>query len=366
MRLDRFRGDLKIAFAIGERGYVREWERGRYPFPVDWHIYPSNVCNHKCTWCMFRQPAGGVGTPEQDIRVQLPDELLFRAVNDAADTGAKLVHFSGGGEPLLHKKTLEAMRTATGFGLTVALSTNGRLLTPEIAAQCDHLRISLNAGTAKQHHKTNHGGDPTDKGDWEIILENIARSSPEARGDVGLGFVVDHENLYDIPEFVKVAVEVLTPVKGRQRFVHIRPAFYHDKSKDQQVRAFMPYALKLCHQAREKYGGRGVDIYALTSSFDGYWTPRTYASCKAVLTGICLRATGDFAVCQDRTDLTFGAGYRLGQPFREIWGSPEHLAVVDRITIHEELSRCPRCVWNGRNEILNDLMYRDTVRWSLI
>lgn len=366
MSLHRFRGDLKFALQAGRKGFVDEWAAGRYPFPVDWHIYPSNVCNHKCTWCMFRQPAGGAGTPEQDIRVQLRQGLLFRAVNDAAETGAILTHFSGGGEPLLHRETLRAMQTAQEFGLTVALSTNGRLLTPEVAEACDHLRISLNAGTPGQHHKTNHGGDPTDKGDWEIILQNISESAPACRGDVGLGFVVDHENLYDILPFVKVATEVLQPVNGRQRFVHIRPAFYFDKAKDQQVRAHMPYALKQCEAAREKYGGRGVEIHALTSAFDGFWTPRTYSACKAVLTGICLRATGDFAVCQDRPDLSFGTGYREGQAFRDIWGSPEHLAVVDRITMHDELNRCPRCVWNGRNEILNDLMYQDHARWAMI
>ncbi len=366
MNLHRFRGDLKFAFAAGERGYVKAWTNNRFPFPLDWHIYPSNVCNHKCTWCMFRQPAGGAGTPEQDIRVQLPDDVLFRAVSDAGETGAQLVHFSGGGEPLLHRQTLAAMEQAKGLRLTVALSTNGRLLTPAVASKCDHLRVSLNAGTAKQHHKTNHAGDPNDRGDFDEIIERVRESAQYAAGDVGLGFVVDHENLYDILPFVKLAVEILKPVNGRQRFVHIRPAFYFDSEKDKQVRAFMPYILKLCDEAREKYGGRGVEIHAVTSGFDGYWTPRSYQSCKAILTGICLRATGDFAVCQDRTDLTFGAGYRHGQPFREIWGSPEHLAVVDTIVQHGELERCPRCVWNGRNEMLNDLMHNDRVRWKMV
>ncbi len=56
--------------------------------------------------------------------------------------------FEGGGEPLINKHTLEALRLANDLGIKTAMSTNGRLLTPEIAASVDYLRVSLNAGTA--------------------------------------------------------------------------------------------------------------------------------------------------------------------------------------------------------------------------
>lgn len=346
---------LKI-LAYAERSLL-PITRGEMPYPLDWHIYPSNICNHKCTWCMFRQNG-----EQFDFRVTLPRNVLMRAVRDAARTGALLIHFSGGGEPLINKATSEAMELAQSLGLKVALSTNGRLLTPNVACLVDYIRVSLNAGTPEQHHATNHGGDPNDSGDWRIILENIAAAIPHKRQDLGLGFVVDYENWPDIHPFCEVASTLGVD------FVHIRPGFYFDGDKDRLTRAAMPAALAECDRARADFGSR-VRIFAITEKFEGYWTPRSYRQCRAVLTGVCLRATGDFAVCQDRTDLIFGhePNYKAGATFEDVWNSEEHKAVVARIHDGEggELTACPRCVWNSRNNAI-EALERDDLRIALV
>lgn len=333
---------------------LRQIAAGGYPYPIDWHIYPSNICNHKCVWCMFRQNG-----EQANFRVQLPRDLLLRAVEDAARTGAKLIHFSGGGEPLINKATPEAMALAQEYGLKVALSTNGRLLTPEIAELVDYIRVSLNAGTAEQHTKTNHGGE--EPGDWHTILERIRAAVPRRRRDFGLGFVVDHHNWRDTESFCWLAGDLGVD------FVHIRPAFYYDAAEDQATRDAMPAAFAACERAKALYG-QTVKIFALSDKFDGYWTPRPYNQCKAVLTGVCLRATGDFAVCQDRTDLTFGhtPSYRRGASFEEVWASEEHRRVVESIHAGGELDRCPRCVWNFRNRIIHEAFIDDTMRLDLV
>lgn len=339
---------------------LRQVAEGGYPYPLDWHIYPSNVCNHKCTWCMFRQntPDGAEGE-QFKYRVKLPRTVLLQGVRDAARTGAKLVHFSGGGEPLLNKHTIEAMQLANELGLEVALSTNGRLLTPEIAGLVHNVRVSLNAGTKTQHWKTNHGSDERDPGDWQVILDNIAEAVPHAKRDFGLGFVVDHENWQDIHSFCSVAAE-----RG-VHFVHIRPAFYYEPDKDAAVRDAMPHALIECGRAKRDFGNL-LDIFSITEKFEGYWTPRSYKQCHAVKTGIVLCATGDFAVCQDRTDLRFGAGYALGVPFEEIWGSAEHRCLLSKICDGGELDKCPRCVWNSRNNVIQSVFIEDGMRLKMV
>jgi sulfatase maturation enzyme AslB (radical SAM superfamily) len=359
MQIDRFNNMKLLAHA----DRLLAIAAGGEPYPVDWHVYPSNVCNHKCTWCMFRQNG-----EQFDFRVILPREVLLRAVRDAARTGARLMHFSGGGEPLINKSTPEAMELAQSLGLKVALSTNGRLLTPEIASLVDYIRVSLNAGTPEQHHATNHGGDPSDKGDWHVILENIAKAAPHARRDFGLGYVVDYENYQDIYAFCSVAARLFggSNTGERQRFVHIRPGFYYEAEKDAKTRAVMPLAHSLCVDAKRDFGDV-IDIYSISEKFDGYWTPRTYDRCLAVWSGTTLRATGDFAVCQDRTDLVWGKSpsYKAGATFEECWHSEERRAVVARIHAGGELDRCPRCVWNNRNYLINALG-SDSIRLDLV
>lgn len=344
---------------------LEEIVRGGLPYPIDWHIYPSNHCNHSCEFCLFIQNG-----EQKNFHVKLSRGILLRAVADAAATDARLIHFSGGGEPLLNRHTLEAMIVAQKYSaecvaaggkpMRVALSTNGSHLTPEVAAQVDYIRVSLNAGTAAQHTATNHAGQPGHPGDFDRIVENIRACVPFKRKDIGLAFVVEHENYTDIPAFCALAADLGVD------FVHIRPGFYYDTEMDAAVRGVMQEANRLCEEAKQAYGNR-VRIFAISEKFEGYWTPRTYHACRAVLTGVCLRATGDFAVCQDRTDLTFGAGYRAGESFESIWHSEEHKRVVASIHDGEggELSACPRCVWNGRNVAL-DAIERDDLRIALV
>lgn len=330
---------------------LRSIADGGLPYPIDWHIYPSNVCNHKCTWCMFRQNGEQENFPDM-----LSEELLLRAVNDAHRTGAKLIHFSGGGEPLLNKHTKTAMKLAQNLNLKVALSTNGSALSPEIAKLVNYIRVSLNAGTPEQHLRTNHEGQG--KGDFHRIIDNIRDSMPYIKQDLGIAFVLDHENYQDIMPFCQIASDLGVS------FVHIRPAFYYKDSLDIRTRSIMNQALEFCNQARDKF--KNLNIFAITEKFDGFWSKRSYDRCHAVKTGICLRATGDFAVCQDRTDLSFGAEYKNGKDFEEIWHSQEHINLMNTIISGKELDRCPRCVWNNRNKIIEDAFINDDMRIDLI
>lgn len=347
--------------------------QGGMPFPLDWHIYPSNICNHKCTFCMFRQPSGGDGKVEQfDFAVKLDKNVLFRGVEDAYRTGAVLIHFSGGGEPLQNRWTLPAMELAQELiagntrderergPMKITLTTNGARLSEDVARTVDYLRISLNAGTKHQHWATNHGSDEKDPGDWEKILENVKAAAKVKRGDIGLAFVVTPENWRDVYPFCQVAAECGVD------FVHIRPGFFYDESMNEQMREIIHQAFALSEEAKSALAHK-VQIFSLTDKFDGYWTPRTYKSCRAVLTGVTLRATGDFAVCQDRPDLTFGTqpNYALGATFEDVWHSDQHKAVVATIVEGQQLDKCPRCVWNNRNMLL-DALEKDSMRMNLI
>lgn len=325
--------------------------RGEYPFPFDWAIFGSNACNHACSWCMYRQNGEQFDRPGM-----LPRELYLRAVRDAARTGAKSIHFSGGGEPLLNPYAIEAMGLAGDLGLYVVLSTNGRFLTPEVASIVDRIRVSLNAGSEHQHWLTNHGGEG--KGDWHEVLDAIRASAPKRKRDIGLAFAVDHHNYKELYWFCQLAADLGVD------FVHIRPAFWYDKADDAATRAIMPEALTLCDGARHDFGDR-LEIRAITDTFDNVWKDRAFTRCRAILSHITLTATGEFAVCQDRTDLRFGYDYKHGRAFEEIWGSKEHRALVESIVDPGVLASCPRCIFGPRNELI-DAIETDAPRIDMV
>lgn len=349
---NRFQSTKILAYA--ERSLL-PITRGEEPYPIEWVVYPSNVCNHACVWCMFRQNGEQFG----DNRKILSRELLLRFVDDAARLGGSVLQFEGGGEPLINTHTLEALQLANDLGIKTAMSTNGRLLTPDVAASVDYLRVSLNAGTAAQHHKTNHAG--AGKGDFDEIVRRIRAAVPHKRGDIGLAFVIDADNYRDILPFCHVAAELGVD------FVHLRPAFWYSPEEDARVREIMPDALWRCALAKQELAQTPLAIFSITDKFAGYWTPRQYARCRAVWTGAVLRATGDFAVCKDRTDLAYGAAYAHGATFEDVWHSEERRALIARI--HDgadgELSACPRCVWGPRNLAI-DALERDDIRLALI
>jgi MoaA/NifB/PqqE/SkfB family radical SAM enzyme len=325
--------------------------RGEYPFPFDWAIFGSNACNHSCSWCMYRQ-----NREQFDQPGMLPRALYMRAVEDAARTGAKSIHFSGGGEPLLNPHTPDAIRLAGDRGVYAILSTNGRFLTPEIAGTVDRIRVSLNAGTEAQHFRTNHAAGG--KSDWREILDAIGASAPSRKRDIGLAFAVDHHNFHEIYIFCQVAADLGVD------FVHIRPAFWYDAADDAATRAIMPDALALSDQARRDFGER-LEVRAITDTFANVWEQRSFSRCRAILSHITLTATGQFAVCQDRTDLRFGYGYKTGEAFESIWGGDEHRAMVESIVAPGKLEQCPRCIFGPRNEII-DAIERDDPRIDMV
>lgn len=345
---DRF-NSLKILVHADK---LKQIAAGELPYPIDWHIYPSNICNHSCSWCMFRQ-----NNEQFDHRVMLSRDLLLKAVDDAARTGAVLIHFSGGGEPLLNKYTWEAVERASEHGISVALSTNGSHLDKEIVKNVDFIRVSLNAGTKEQHNKTNHANDG--RSDWEKIIANIKDVVPYKKRDIGLAFVVDFDNVGDIYNFCSISVDCGVD------FVHIRPAFWYDSDKNLLTRGAMPLAIEQSERAKKDFGDK-LKIFTITEKFEGFWTPRIYNKCYAVSTGICLTATGDFAVCQDRTDLRFGKAYSEGALFEDVWHSEEHRKLIESIVSPGELSKCPRCVWNKRNEIIQEVFVKDEMRLDLV
>ena len=300
---------------------LRQIADGGLPYPVIWHIYPTNACNSKCSHCIMKTERAKGG--------QLSARQLVLAINEANHHGATTMHFSGGGEPTLNPYLSYAAGDAHASGLAVALSTNGILPAPAV----DYLRVSIDAGCRETYRKV-RGVDCFDR-----VVANIKKARP--RKDLGLAMLItdtpDVDWATELRWLHNIAKEV------RADFIHIRPAWYDRQST-------IPWPCELCAGDLE-----APPVYYRRDKFD-----RSWKTCCATPLNVVVTANGEFALCQDRPDLTFG---RLEDGFGKAWSSKAHLDLLSR---HFPDEGCPRCVMGPYHEIIEQVYIRDEMRLALV
>lgn len=120
--------------------------------PAICNVSVTNLCNATCDFCNFAHDKGFV-THRRSLDAARFEAALGRLREQA---GVRFVTFMGG-EPLLHPKILDMVRTATAMGVQPTLVTNGWLLPPKAAALAEAgittLFISIDAAEAEVHEK---------------------------------------------------------------------------------------------------------------------------------------------------------------------------------------------------------------------
>lgn len=122
---------------------------GMYRPVVFWNI--TDRCNLTCTHCYN---ASGPTSPTEG---ELTTDEAKAVIDDLAATGVPLILFTGG-EPLLRGDLFDLAWHAKSRGLKMALSTNGTLITEEMAkrirdAGIEYAGISLDGATAATHDR---------------------------------------------------------------------------------------------------------------------------------------------------------------------------------------------------------------------
>ena len=125
-----------LAFTEGRRGPV-----------VFWNI--TSRCNLSCTHCYLRSGPGRWREGE------LTTDEAIALIDDLAVAGVPLLLFSGG-EPLVREDFWTLALHAKKRGIPAVLSTNGTLLTPDVArrlrdAGIGYAGISLDGATSATH-----------------------------------------------------------------------------------------------------------------------------------------------------------------------------------------------------------------------
>jgi len=122
---------------------------GMYRPVVFWNL--TDRCNLSCTHCYSKSGPG------RTTEGELSTAEALGVIDDLADMGVPLILFTGG-EPLLREDLRELAQHARDRGLKMALSTNGTLITPDVAREIrecgiEYAGISLDGATAETHDR---------------------------------------------------------------------------------------------------------------------------------------------------------------------------------------------------------------------
>lgn len=177
-----------------------------YGGPYHVEIHPADRCNIDCFFC---STAAIRGTDE------LPFDRFSSLIDELKARGTRAIRFSGGGEPLFHRKIKDVLRAIVAAGIPIENLTTNAVLLDEATATlltqaCDQVTISLNTVGAESYASMMQ----TPARNYQRVLDNIRRlitvrdAAGSKRPIVNLQFLVWRENYRDIPRMYELAREL--------------------------------------------------------------------------------------------------------------------------------------------------------------
>ncbi len=312
----RFAGDPFSPFKIlNHLDVLQAVARGEVAPPVTVEIDPTNVCNHRCQWCVSTMSHNGE---------EFTFEQLTRLIDDLVRLGSKSVVLKGGGEPTLHKQFNAMMRKVADAGLALGVITNGTMPWPDtpriLLETAEWVRISLDAATA-QTHRLIHGSR-----DFQRIVRNLSFLTENTRRTlVGLNFVAEPRNHREIYDYAKL---------GRSlgvAYVAIRCVFDPTVQLEQAVRGEMRRQIEAAKSLTDESFRVLAGDFSDTHLDAGPDQPFPYRRCLGPnLVGIIGGDGTVFACCFLRGNPDFSLGNVHEQSFDEIWGSDRRREVMQR------------------------------------
>ena len=172
---------------------------------IVWNM--TRTCNLNCVHCY-----------SQSKNLQYNNELTLAEgkafIDDISAFGSPVMLFSGG-EPLMHPHFLDLCFYAKSKGMRAVISTNGTLITKELAKELKKVGLSY-VGISLDGLESVHDRFRGKKGAFREAIEGI-NYAKEAGIKVGLRFTINKRNAQEIPGIFKLLEEENIP----------RVCFYH-------------------------------------------------------------------------------------------------------------------------------------------
>lgn len=155
---------------------------------VVWNV--GQRCNLKCVHCYSQ-------SQDRSYSGELSTEEGKALIEDLARFGSPVILFSGG-EPLLRPDLLPLAQLAMDRGVRAVISTNGTLISKEMAGALKRIGLSYVGVSLDGMRETNDRFRGVE-GAFDAALKGM-RNCREAGIKVGLRFTINRRNVRDIPE----------------------------------------------------------------------------------------------------------------------------------------------------------------------
>jgi Fe-coproporphyrin III synthase len=172
---------------------------------VVWNM--TRQCNLKCIHCYAH--AKNIDS-ERDLSLSEGKDLI----DDLSGFGVPVILFSGG-EPLVRKDLPELAAYAVKKGMRAVLSTNGTLITPQVAQRLKDIGLSY-VGISLDGMEAVNDRFRGVQGAFVSALKGI-ENCRNAGMRIGLRFTINKQNAHQIPEIFNLLEEMDIP----------RVCFYH-------------------------------------------------------------------------------------------------------------------------------------------
>lgn len=331
----------------------------RLTSPIHVRLKPTNVCNHRCHYCCYRNPDLYL-SERFNQKDSIPPAKLFEIIDDLAEMDVRAVTFSGGGEPLCHPEIEPAVRRLIDNKIKVAMLTNGSLLRGSIAEllaqSATWIRISLDAADGESFAKR-RGVKPDE---YDRICKNLKAFAGQKNHSctLGINFIITADNFTETYDFLSAMKDLgVDHVKLSEAVVSV------DREANQKyVAGFYPAVRRLIDRAQGKLADSGFTIidkvYNPNEQPGGGAYDKSYTRCPFVECLVVIAADQCVYTCQDKAYTGRGLlGSLADQRFRDLWASGDTLAKIRSL----DPSRVCRhhCVADAKNKMLLEFLGAD-------
>ncbi|MCW4048114.1 MAG: radical SAM protein [Candidatus Bathyarchaeota archaeon] len=168
---------------------------------IFWNI--TNKCNLTCSHCYIN------ASPDAERPNELSTDECKAFIDDVGKVGVPLLLFTGG-EPLVRPDFWELAAYAKGKGLRTVISTNGTLITEEVAQRLkdtgiQYVGVSLDGFDPKTHDHIRG-----QSGAFQRAIEGL-KNCVEIGLKSGIRVTAHKSNYKEVPDIIDMAIELGVP-----------------------------------------------------------------------------------------------------------------------------------------------------------